>query len=148
MMTSLVNLLHKENYSCVIFGLNETRSFSRRGVMNLYDLLLNDRTFLKGALVAAASLMILGEIGELHADVISTPALSLLRNASVKVSFGCQVPYIKNRNQDGWCPLESACFKSVSAISSFTIVQDFMQKKNVVHRGRRCLIMQGNTIFI
>ena len=24
----------------------------------------------------------------------------------------------------------------------------FMQKKKVVHRGRRCLIMQGNTIFI
>ena len=124
MMTSLVNLLHKENYSCVIFGLNETRTFSRRGVIDLYDLLLNDRTFLKRALVAdkvvgkaAASLMILGEIRELH--------------ASVKVSFGCQVPYIKNRNQDGWCPLESACFKSVSAISSFRIVQDFMQKKNV-----------------
>ena len=138
MMTSLVNLLHKENYSCVIFGLNETRTFSRRGVIDLYDLLLNDRTFLKRGLVAdkvvgkaAASLMILGEIRELHADVISTPALSLLRNASVKVSFGCQVPYIKNRNQDGWCPLESACFKSVSAISSFRIVQDFMQKKNV-----------------
>ena len=131
MMTSLVNLLHKENYSCAIFGLNETRTFSRRGVIDLYDLLLNDRTFLKRALVAdkvvgkaAASLMILGEIRELHADVISTPALSLLRNASVKVSFGC-------RNQDGWCPLESACFKSVSAISSFRIVQDFMQKKNV-----------------
>ena len=51
-MTSLVNLLHKENYSCVIFGLNETRTFSRRGVIDLYDLLLNDRTFLKRALVA------------------------------------------------------------------------------------------------
>lgn len=52
MWTSLVNLLHKENYSCVIFGLNETRTFSRRGVIDLYDLLLNDRTFLKRALVA------------------------------------------------------------------------------------------------
>ena len=131
MMTSLVNLLHKENYSCVIFGLNETRTFSRRGVIDLYDLLLNDRTFLKGALVADKVVGKAAAIRELHADVISTPALSLLRNASVKVSFGCQVPYIKNRNQDGWCPLESACFKSVSAISSFRIVQDFMQKKNV-----------------
>lgn len=137
MMTSLVNLLHKENYSCVIFGLNETRTFSRRGVMDLYDLLLNNRAFLKGALVAdkvvgkaAASLMILGEVGELHADVISTPALSLLKDASVKVSFDCQVPYIKNRAQDGWCPLESACFKTVSAISSFRIIQDFIQKRN------------------
>ena len=137
MMTSLVNLLHKENYSCVIFGLNETRTFSRRGVMDLYDLLLNNRAFLKGALVAdkvvgkaAASLMILGEVGELHADVISTPALSLLMDASVKVSFDCQVPYIKNRTQDGWCPLESACFETVSAISSFRIIQDFIQKRN------------------
>ena len=137
MMTSLVNLLHKENYSCVIFGLNETRTFSRRGVMDLYDLLLNNRAFLKGALVAdkvvgkaAASLMILGEVGELHADVISMPALSLLKDASVKVSFGCQVPYIKNRTQDGWCPLESACFETVSAISSFRIIQDFIQKRN------------------
>lgn len=138
MMTSLVNLLHKENYSCVIFSLNETRTFSRRGIIDLYDLLLNDRTFLKGALVAdkvvgkaAASLMILGGIGELHADVISTSALSLLKDTSVKVSFGCQVPYIKNRIQDGWCPLESACFKTVSAISSFRIIQDFIQKQNV-----------------
>ena len=36
---------------------------------------------------AAASLMVLGEIRQVYADVISQPALALLHNANIEVSM-------------------------------------------------------------
>lgn len=41
--------------------------------------------------------MILGGVAELHADVISEPALSLLAESPVRVSYGEKVPSIRNR---------------------------------------------------
>lgn len=38
--------------------------------------------------------------------------------------------------------------RKCSAVHIRPRISQFMQKKKVVHRGRRCLIMQGNTIFI
>ena len=79
-------------------------------------LLREDSDFLKGASVAdkvvgkaAAALMILGEVGELHADVVSRPALDLFADSGVRVSYGTAVPHIINRTKTGWCPLETCC---------------------------------------
>ena len=76
---------------------------------DLYALLREDSDFLKGASVAdkvvgkaAAALMILGEVGELHADVVSRPALDLFADSGVRVSYGTAVPHIINvQRRDG-----------------------------------------------
>ena len=71
-----------------------TRIFRERGVKDLYRLLEEEPELLDGAFVAdkvvgkgAAALMILGGIGELHADVISRPARLLLAASPVHVSY-------------------------------------------------------------
>ena len=70
-MEKLINLLHTGGYSCTIANGGKIRTFTQRGVADLYDLLTQEPEFLKGALIAdkvvgkgAAALMILGGIKE------------------------------------------------------------------------------------
>ena len=65
-MDELIRLLHEGGYSCVIRK-EEIRTFTQRGVADLYDLLNQHPVFLHGAQVAdkvvgkaAAALMVLG----------------------------------------------------------------------------------------
>lgn len=133
-MEEIIQLLHKEGYSCVIAN-KEIRTFSQHGVKDLYDLLENDADFLKDALVAdkvigkaAAAILILGGIKEIYADVISLPALELLRTTKIKVSFGQEVPHIINRDRTGWCPLEKICYQEESVETIFPLIEGFIQK--------------------
>ena len=70
-MEKLINLLYTGGYSCTIANGGKIRTFTQRGVADLYDLLTQEPEFLKGAPLAgkvagkgAAALMILGGIKE------------------------------------------------------------------------------------
>lgn len=76
-MEELINLLHSGGYSCVIANGEVHRTFTQRGVADLYDLLTQEPDFLRGASIAdkvvgkgAAALMILGGIKELYTDIM------------------------------------------------------------------------------
>ena len=47
-MEELINLLHTGGYSCVIANEGKIRTFTQRGVADLYDLLTREPEFLKG----------------------------------------------------------------------------------------------------
>ena len=51
-MEELINLLHTGGYSCTIANGGKIRTFTQRGVADLYDLLTQEPEFLKGALIA------------------------------------------------------------------------------------------------
>ena len=75
-MDELIRLLHEGGYSCVIRK-EEIRTFTQRGVADLYDLLNQHPVFLHGAQVAdkvvgkaAAALMVLGGVREVYPDII------------------------------------------------------------------------------
>lgn len=113
---SLIGYLFAEKCSCVIRNGKDIRVFRERGVKDLYRLLKEEPEFLKGAFVAdkvvgkaAAVLMILGGVKELFAGVASFPALELCRKTGLRVGCIHEVPYIVNRMQTGWCPLEIRC---------------------------------------
>jgi len=132
-MKELIETLHTGNYSCVIRSLNETYTFSQRGVADLYDMVNNKTDFLNGSLIAdkvvgkaAASLMILGGITELYAEIISSSALALLRDAGISVDFGREVPFIENRDKDDWCPLEKICYNETSADDILPRITEFI----------------------
>ena len=114
--TDIISLLHAEDCSCVIQKGAETRIYRRRGVIDLFELYEGDPGFMRGARLAdkvigkgAAALVALGGMAEVYADLISTPALTVLRQAGIPTRFGQEVPYIINRKKDGRCPLETAC---------------------------------------
>ena len=135
MMEKIIDLLHSGGYSCVIRNGTEIRTFTQRGVADLYDLFRQDPSFMKGAGIAdkvigkaAAGLMVLGGIRQVYADVISQPALALLHNANIEVSYVRLVPFIENRDKSGWCPLETACYGIESIQEIFRIIENFLSK--------------------
>lgn len=132
-MKEIIKQLHTGKYSCVIMNGTEIRAFTRRGVADLYDLYQKEPAFMKGAAIAdkvigkgAAALMALGGVETVYADVISTPALALLRKACIEVTFAQEVPAIENRDKSGWCPLEYACRQIESPAEIYPVIQDFI----------------------
>jgi len=134
-MKELIQLLHTGEYSCVIAHGEATRTFTRRGVADLYGLLTQEPEFLKGSTIAdkvvgkgAAALMILGGVKELYTDIISTKALALLRKSDVKVGFAQEVPFIRNRDRTGVCPVETMCSEVESAEEILPLISGFLKK--------------------
>ena len=117
-MESIIDILHKGGYSCVMKNREEVRTFTQRGVADLYDLYQADSAFMKGAAIAdkvigkgAAALMVLGGFKTVYADIISTPALALL----------C-------RDKTGWCPLETACMELNTVEEMYPVIQNFISR--------------------
>ena len=134
-MEELINLLHSGGYSCVIANGDNIRTFTQRGVADLYDLLTQEPDFLKGALIAdkvvgkgAAALMILGGIKELYTDVVSSNAMDLFQTSDVKVDFVQEVPFIWNRDHTGWCPVETMCSEEESAEAILQLIRGFLER--------------------
>ena len=133
-MDKLIKLLHEGNYSCVIKN-KEISTFTQRGITDLYDLLNTDPAFLRGAQIAdkvigkaAAVLMVLGRVQEVYTDIISEPALVLLRRANIKLDCMQVVPRIQNRYRTGWCPLETLCYEENSLEILYSIIHDFVER--------------------
>jgi len=133
-MKILIGILHEGGYSCVIKN-GEIRTFSQRGIADLYELYKNEPAFLNGASIAdkvvgkgAAALMVLGGIKELYAGIISTPALQLLLESNVDVDYGKEVPFIENRAKTDWCPLEKLCNQETSAETCLPLIDGFVAK--------------------
>lgn len=137
-MEDLISLLHSGGYSCVIANGENIRTFTQRGVADLYDLLVREPEFLKGAKIAdkvvgkgAAALMILGGVKELYTDVISQNALDLFQSSEVKVGFSEKVPFIWNRDHSGWCPVETMCKEEKSAEKILPLIHDFLERMRI-----------------
>lgn len=135
-MNRLIEILREGAYSCVVRNGGVTRTFTRRGVADIYLLLTREPDFLRGASVAdkivgkaGAALMALGGVAELHAEVVSTPALDVLRRAGVAVSFGVETAAICNRAGTGACPLEVICAAESAPQAMFPLIEDFVKDK-------------------
>lgn len=132
MMEDLIRILHEGDHSLVIAN-GEVCTFSERGISALYRLLSDDPDFLKGASVAdkvvgkgAAALMILGGISELYSDLISEPALALLKTTRIRIEYKEKVPQIRNRTLTGFCPVETLCSDAVTAGECLPLIEKFM----------------------
>ncbi len=113
----------------------EIRTFSQRGVADLWMLCQGDEHFLDGAQVAdkvvgrgAAALMVYGGVEEIHADVISSPALELLQAHGIRVSFQTETNRIVNRKGNGLCPVESLCLNLLSVGEMYEEISEFINK--------------------
>lgn len=136
-MDEIIKLLHEGGYSCVIRNW-EIRTFTQRGVADLYDLLNGDPAFLKEAQVAdkvigkaAAALLVLGGVAGIYTDLISEPALILLQDAGIRVESVKAVPRIQNRAKTGWCPLETICHEEKEAAAMYPLIRDFVESRRL-----------------
>ena len=113
-MKQLIDILHNEGLTLVVRSNDgEILRFTQRGVKDLLVLVSERPEVLHGALIAdkavgkaAAACMIVGGVKQVHADVMSQPALALLQQHGVEAEYGTLVDHIINRTGDDWCPME------------------------------------------
>ena len=105
-----------------------------RGVKPLLHLLTEKKGFLKGASVAdkvigkaAALLMVLGEIKEVHTLIISEPAIKVFEKYNIPCYYDKKVDRILNRTGDGLCPMETLCLDVEEPKEAFQKITDFIK---------------------
>ncbi len=115
-----LNVLNEGNYTLVIFDGQTVKTDNRRGIKPLLELAENNVS-LKGNYAAdkvvgkaAAYLYVILEVSEVYASVISKPALEVLNNYGVRCEYNTLTDFIKNRDNTGFCPMETAVMYAVS----------------------------------
>jgi hypothetical protein len=127
---ALLHILNADHASLVVLNNDSLSIHTDRGVQDLLRLLREEPERLHGAQVAdkivgraAASLMVAGGVSEVHTNLISTPALNLLREAGIPVSYDEEVPQILNRDRSGQCPIDSRLNDAETVNECVTILQ-------------------------
>lgn len=135
----MINVLVDEGCRGVVRSVQgELRTFSRRGVADLFNLVADEPDFLRGASVAdrvigrgAALLLVKGGAREVYAQVISSGALEVLRCAGIETSFGKEVPNIINRTGTDICPVEKLTASTSSPDEAYERIKQFLDSMNL-----------------
>lgn len=128
-LLNLKESLSSENFTIVIRKDDKFFSSYERGVKPLIHLIDNDLSFLENSSVAdkvigkaAALLMVLGKIKEVHTIVISEPAIEVFKKFNIAFHFDKKVKNIINRQGDGLCPMERLCLDIEDPKEAFIII--------------------------
>lgn len=107
-------MLNMYEYTLVMCSGTDTITSKKRGVKPLLDL-LDDGYILSEYSAAdkvvgnvAAFLYVLLGIKEIYTNIISKSALATLNSHNIKVSYTTLADAIKNRDNTGFCPIETA----------------------------------------
>ena len=123
-------LLNNSEYTCVLCSNEDTLTSNKRGVAPLIQWIDEHRDLNEYSAAdkivgnGAAFLYILLGVKELYAGVISETAVETLNNYKISVSYDLLTEAIVNRDNTGFCPIESAVMgikspeKALSAIRS------------------------------
>lgn len=135
MKQQLIDRLHAEGCSCVIYNNDHTLLFHKRGVQDLHQLLRTSPDTLRGAMIAdkvvgkgAAVLMTAGGVRWVYAEVISQSALEFLLKHNIEAEYGRVVPNIINRAGTDICPVEKLCMQCDNIEDALTLIDEFIEK--------------------
>lgn len=135
-----IELLIQKNVSCVVLREKETFTAGGVGVKPLMTFLRQDPRFFEGALVAdkvigkaAAMLLLASGVSEVYGAVMSESADHLLTERGIRHRWGELVPFIRNRDGSGMCPLEEAVQELQDPEEAFSVldlrIQELMAAK-------------------
>lgn len=129
------SLLISSASTIAVVSNGEVFTSHERGVKPLLHLLTEKKGFLKGASVAdkvigkaAALLMALGEIKEVHTLIISEPAIKVFEKYNIACFYDKKVDRIVNRIGDGLCPMETLCLDVDNPAEAFTKIKEKLSK--------------------
>lgn len=132
-MKQLIDILHSEGLTLVVkSGDGTIHRFTQRGVKDLLTLVTTAPEVLHGAIIAdkavgkaAAACMVQGGAKQVWADVMSEPAMTLLRAYRVEAECGTLVDHIINRAGTDWCPMERLSREIDDPATIIQKIQDF-----------------------
>lgn len=129
------SLLTSTDSTLAVVSVDDFFTSKERGVKPLMHLLKEKKGFLKGASVAdkvigkaAALLMALGEIKEVHTLIISEPAIKVFEKYNIPCFYDKKVDRIINRTGDGLCPMETLCLDVENPQEAFTKIKEKLSK--------------------
>ena len=129
------SLLKSTDSTIAVVSVDDIFTSHERGVKPLLHLLSEKKGFLKGASVAdkvigkaAALLMVLGEIKEVHTLIISEPAIKVFKQHNIHCFYDKKVDRIMNRTGDGLCPMETLCLNIDDPQEAFDKIVDKISK--------------------
>ncbi len=131
-------ILNEGGYTCVLCKENEIHHSDFRGVKPLvswYEQKLNLEGFSAADKVvgkATAFLYVLHRVHSVYANVISRPALTVLKNNGIEAEYGVLVENIINRNGDGICPFESTVIDVTDKEEAYQRILDKMSEMNII----------------
>lgn len=106
--------LHTQGYTFVAVKNEDLFVSKKRGVAPLLEQ-IDSNTLLNGFSVAdkvvgkaSAFLYLLLQPAAIYTDLISLPALELLRQNNIPIEYKDQTQAIRNRTNTGFCPMETA----------------------------------------
>lgn len=128
-------ILERDQKTLVIVkGGEEIFSSDGKGIKPLYTALRDHKEDLRGSsaadkVVGRAAAMIYAYAGikELSARLISDNALQELKNTSIAYEYQKAVPYIKNRDQSGMCPVETLSLKTSNIDQLLDEIRRFLE---------------------
>ncbi len=132
-MKQLIDILHSEGLTLVVkSGDGTIHRFTQRGVKDLLTLVTTAPEVLHSAIIAdkavgkaAAACMVQGGVKQVWADVMSEPAMTLLRAYGVEAECGTLVDHIINRAGTDWCPMERLSREIDDPATIIQKIQDF-----------------------
>lgn len=126
--------LKQGGYTCVMVKNDSIFTSKERGVKPLLDWIASGTDF-ENAVVAdkvvgkaAAFLYVLLKVKEIYAVVLSQPALKVLENHNITVSYEEKVSAIRNRDNTGNCPMESAVWDVDNPGEAFIVISQTREK--------------------
>jgi len=129
------SLLKSTDSTIAVVSVDDVFTSHERGVKPLIHFLTGKKGFLKGASVAdkvigkaAALLMALGEIKEVHTLIISEPAIKVFEKYNIPCFYDKKVDRIINRTGDGLCPMETLCLDVDNPAEAFTKIKEKLSK--------------------
>lgn len=107
--------LYEDNASLVVLFKNgELKKYYHRRVEDIVAILKEDKTALKGAVIAdkvigkvAGSILTIAGVSKIYADVISKFAIPVLEENGIEYKYNKMVDYIINNDKTGMCPMEN-----------------------------------------
>ncbi|MBR5029760.1 MAG: DUF1893 domain-containing protein [Muribaculaceae bacterium] len=139
-MKSLKDLLSKPDVRGVVRTTDcEIIEFHSSGVKDLFHLLATRPDALKGAYVAdrvigrgAALLLVLGQVKQVFAQLISEQAVGALHDAGIMVDYDTMVPNIINRDGTDICPVEKLTMTISQPDLAFEKIKEFLTTNNII----------------
>lgn len=112
-------------------------SSNGKGIKPIYTALKELKDGLMGSSIAdkvigkaAAMICEYAGIKELSTKLISENAINVLENTSIIYNYEKSVPYIKNRDQSGMCPVETLSLKTNNIDELLIGVSNFLKSIN------------------
>ncbi len=135
-----VELLEKEKLALAIVKDGKAIfSSSEKGIKPLYTAVKEHKNKLEGSSIAdrvtgraAAMICSYAGIKELKTKLISNNAINVLRETNIIYEYDECVPYIKNRDKTGMCPIESLSLKINVVDDLLRDIQNFMESTKKV----------------